>query len=125
MSEIPLSFCARSVLERYQGPVISYKPLSAQAQTPSRPSGAGKKQAANKQGGQRGRDRGGGQGHLPKNPINLAANQHCQTLVSVESSVKTVDGWLPGALCELVLDEYGGGLQWGKMVRRVDLTPAA
>src|SRR5882757_9688989 len=96
MSEIPLSFCARSVLERYQGPVISYKPLSAQAQTPSRPSGAGKKQAANKQGGQRGRDRGGGQGHLPENPIDLAANQHCQTLVSVESSVKTVDGWLPG-----------------------------
>jgi hypothetical protein len=23
-------------------------------------------------------------GHLPRNPINLAANQHCQTLLSAE-----------------------------------------
>ncbi|MGF6426161.1 hypothetical protein ABIE91_001381 [Bradyrhizobium elkanii] len=72
------------LLGRYQGSVISYKPLSAQAQTPSRPSGAGKKKAANKQGGRCGRDRGGSLGHLPKDPINLAANQHCQTLLSAK-----------------------------------------
>lgn len=72
------------LLGRYQGPVISYKPLSAQAQTPSRPSGAGKKKAAKKQGGRRGQDRGGSLGHLPRNPIDLAANQHCQTLLSAE-----------------------------------------
>ncbi|MBP1295495.1 hypothetical protein [Bradyrhizobium elkanii] len=84
MSEIPLSFAPVMIQGDYQGPVISYKPLSAQAQTPSRPSGAGKKQAANKQGGRRSRDRGGSLGHLPRNPINLAANQHCQTLLSAE-----------------------------------------
>jgi hypothetical protein len=71
------------------------KPLSAQAQLPSRPSGAGKKQAAKKEGGHCGRDRGGSQGHLPENPIDMAANQHCQTLLSAKSSGKTVDGWLP------------------------------
>jgi hypothetical protein len=58
------------------------QPLSAQAHAPSRPSGAAKKKPAEKEGGQRGRDRGGGQSHLPKNPIDLAANQHCQTLLS-------------------------------------------
>jgi hypothetical protein len=52
---------------------------------PSRPSGAGKKKPANKEGGQdrsRGRGGTGGQSHLPRNPVVLAANQHCQTLLS-------------------------------------------
>ncbi|KJC61246.1 hypothetical protein UP10_10320 [Bradyrhizobium sp. LTSPM299] len=35
---------------------------------------------------------------------------------------KTVDGWLPEARAGVFLDEYGGRLQWGKMVRRIDLT---
>jgi len=47
---------------------------------PSRPSGAAKKKPAKEEGGQRGRDRGGGRSHLTRNPIDLAANQHCQTL---------------------------------------------
>lgn len=88
---------------------------------PSRPSGAAKKKPAKKQGGQRGRDRGGGDSHLPQNPIDLAANQHCQTLLSPESSVKTVDGWLPGGSAGTFLDEKRLQLQRQKMDRRTDL----
>jgi hypothetical protein len=54
---------------------------------PSRPSGADKKQPANKEGGQgRSRNRAGtdGQDRLPRNRPNFAANQHCQTLWSGE-----------------------------------------
>ena len=89
---------------------------------PSRPSGASKKKAANKEGGQqRGRDRGGGQSHLPRNPIDLAANQHCQTLLSHKSSAKTVDSWLPGGSIRPFLDEKPAPLQRQKMVRETDL----
>src|SRR6476620_5605694 len=89
---------------------------------PSRPSGASKKKPANQEGGQqRGRDRGGGQSHLPRNPIDLAANQHCQTLLSPQSSVKTVDGWLPGRLDAPFLDEKWQQLQRQKMDRTIDL----
>src|SRR5690348_460587 len=87
---------------------------------PSRPSGAAKKKPAKEQGGQRGRDRGGGQSHLPKNPVDLAANQHCQTLLSPKSSVKTVDGWLPGGSVRSFLDEKWPQLQRQKMVRGTD-----
>jgi hypothetical protein len=59
------------------------KPLSAQAQTPIRPSGADKeKEAANKEGGQRrsgNRAGTGGCGRCLVNSIGFAANQHCQT----------------------------------------------
>jgi hypothetical protein len=87
ISDVLLSFGAGHLAWGAWGcPVISTKPLSAQARAPSRPSGAGKKKAANQEGGQqRGRDRGGGQSHLPRNPLDLAANQHCQTLLSPES----------------------------------------
>src|SRR3954471_147783 len=92
---------------------------------PSRPSGASKKKPANQEGGQlRGRDRGGGQSHLPRNPIDLAANQHCQTLLSPQSSVKTVDGWLPGRLDAPFLDEKWQQLQRQKMDRRADMIAA-
>ena len=89
---------------------------------PSRPSGAAKKKPANQEGGQRrGRDRGGGQSHLPRNPLDLAANQHCQTLLSPKSSAKTVDGWLPGGSMGSFLDEKWQQLQRQKMVRGTDL----
>lgn len=89
---------------------------------PSRPSGASKKKAANKEGGQRhGRDRGGGLSHLPRNPLDLAANQHCRTRLSLKSSVKTVDGWLPGGSMRPFLDEKWPQLQRQKMVNIRDL----
>jgi hypothetical protein len=92
---------------------------------PSRPSGAAKKKPANQKGGQqRGRDRGGGQSHLPRNPLDLAANQHCQTLLSPKSSAKTVDGWLPGGPVASFLDEKWQQLQRQKMVRGADLVGA-
>ena len=48
---------------------------------PRRPSGADKKQKpANKQGGRRSRNRGGGLGGCTPNSKLFAANQHYQTL---------------------------------------------
>jgi hypothetical protein len=81
-----------------KGPGDLAQPLSAQAQTPSRPSGADKKQPAEKQGGH-GRSRNrlgtGGIGRSTLNSVLFAANQHCQTLWKTKFSAKTIDGSLP------------------------------
>src|SRR5207253_10154550 len=59
---------------------------------------------ARREGGHgRSRNRGGagGLGRSPENPVDFAANQHCQTLEAPGFSGKTVDGWLPKpALCD-------------------------
>jgi hypothetical protein len=92
---------------------------------PRRPSGADKKQKpAKKEGGQgRSRNRTGadGVGRSTLNSILFAANQHCQTLESWESSAKTVDGSLPRAPLRAVLDEKDLKLQCQKMVSWADL----
>jgi len=84
-----------------KGLVISCEPLSAQAQTPRRPSGADKKQKPAKEGGRgrsrnRGGSHGGSLGRSTPNSVLFAANQHCQTLWTAKSSAKTIDGSLPG-----------------------------
>ena len=120
--KFPFELSRRQLAGRFEVSGDLDQPLSAQARAPSRPSGAAKKELANKKSGQRrGRDRGGGQSHLPRNPIDLAANQHCQTLLSPKSSVKTVDGWLPGGSVRPFLDEKWQQLQRQKMVRGADL----
>src|SRR5258708_40000381 len=82
------------------------QPLSAQAQSPRRPSGADKKQKPAKEGGQgRSRNRGGSLGRSTPNSQLFAANQHCQTLWTRKSSAKTIDGSLPGPRSGVVLDE--------------------
>jgi len=92
---------------------------------PRRPSGADKKQKlAKKEGGQgRSRDRRatGGFGRSTQNSTHFAANQHCQTLWTLESSAKTIDGSLPGQRRAAVLDEKCARPQCQKMVRRGDL----
>jgi hypothetical protein len=104
--------------------VISREPLSAQAQTPRRPSGADKKQKpAKKQGGRgRSRQRRGSLGRSTPNSQHLAANQHCQTLLDAQISAETIDGSLPGPRSGAVLDENYGRPQCQKRVRKRDLT---
>ena len=101
------------------------QPLSAQAQPPRRPSGADKKQKPAKKEGGQGRSRNRGVTHgLRRSTLNskhFAANQHCQTLRTPESSAKTIDGSLPGPRPAVVLDEKYGRPQCQKMVRRGDL----
>ena len=64
---------------------------------PRRPSGADKKQKPAKKGRQRrSRNRGAGLGRSRQDSIVFAANQHCQYPLEAQSSVKTIDGWLPG-----------------------------
>src|ERR1700682_6297121 len=81
ISKIPCIWCA--AVDALKGSGDLAQPLSAQAHTPRRPSGADKKQPAKKQGGQ-GRSRNrfgtGGNRRFPVNSVHLAANQHCQTL---------------------------------------------
>ena len=109
-------------LRALKGLVISCEPLSAQAQTPRRPSGADKKQKpAKKEGGRgRSRNRGGNLGRTP-NSVLFAANQHCQTLWTAKSSAKTIDGSLPGRRSGVVLDENYRSPQRQKRVRIGDL----
>src|SRR6187399_1222806 len=97
MAEFLLGRCA--VYMSAEGvPGVLAQPLSAQAQSPRRPSGADKKQEpAKKEGGQgRSRNRGGanGRGRSTLNSRHFAANQHCQTLTETKISAKTIDGSL-------------------------------
>src|SRR5271167_3313806 len=57
-------------------------PLSAQAQTPSRPSGGAKQQEPAENEGSTGRGLHG----LPGHRAEIAARRHCQTLVTVQRS---------------------------------------
>jgi hypothetical protein len=97
---------------------------------PRRPSGADKKQKPAKKQGGRGRSRthggshGGSFGRSTPNSRLFAANQHCQTLGTLESSTKTIDGSLPGRRSAGVLDENYGSPQCQKMVRMGDLMGA-
>src|SRR5882757_4292430 len=123
IGSIPYGSCAAFSSAEGSGDLA--QPLSAQAQAPRRPSGADKKQAAKKEGGQgRSRNRLGadGDGRSTLNSNHFAANQHCQTLEETESSAKTVDGSLPERRSGAVLDEKCGRPQCQKMVRKGDLT---
>src|ERR1700755_2458384 len=78
IAKIPFGWCA--VSRGAEGICHLAQPLSAQAQTPSRPSGADKKQQPEKPGGQaRSGNRIGGFCPDP-NSRHIAANQHAKPL---------------------------------------------
>ena len=100
------------------------QPLSAQAQTPSRPSGADKKQQPAKQPGGQGRSGNCGGGFCPDpNSRHIAANQHAKPLDDAGNPrPKRLTLGCRKVRRGMLLDEKAEARQWQKMVRRGDLS---
>ena len=121
ISKIPCQWCAAVGALKGSGDLA--QPLSAQAQTPRRPSGADKKQKpAKKPGGQgRSRNRFGTGDNQPfsRELQTFCCESALPDPLEARSSAKTIDGWLPRQRPRAVLDEKYRKPQCQKMVSQI------
>jgi hypothetical protein len=121
ISKIPLG---GALLGALKGSGDLAQPLSTQAPTPRRPSGADKKQKPAKTPGGQGRSRNrfgtGGEGRFPVNSELFAANQHCQTLWKPDPRPKPLTVYCQRSASKPVLDEKYRKPQRQKMINPKD-----